>query len=881
MSLSLSQSKLSLKDSITELDFNICAPIFLKVIESDSNSVIKSVTLSSVYFPKTSNANAQTYMKQLWDIETELFERYYPIPYSLSVEKLVELLSKHEKDIFDYKPESYNIFGVDHVKYVAKISRDLLTLVSDSKSTAKHSLKLIKAEQVRDDQLLPNLRLLFESQRVDGYSLFLRQEAMNARLIVKKSGSSQRLKNITEFIYNSINYCRPTLYDISSILNLQVFLDNLSGFNFSEPRKLALYSKNDKAPGFIGIKLVGGTMNDKFQLSIQENKSQTLPLVKFKQAVESGNGVNCKIKLSTGESVGTCLIESDPDFKPHQNDVNLEESPQDGITTRDYIMTHNWPQSDLKLKGIKKGEYKSLVYVCSSSDCENERDVISELSRELDYKTFFVQYLECSDKEKQLDNLRVSLSLMERSDVALFLMGTRLGRLYEPEEIKLIIPPNRISLLKYQNAMFDIEIQITYARQILKRENIVFFYRHKDFNLTVPKMLRHRFLAETMHEEQVSQTIIDYIDEKVVYSVVFSHVADNKVIMGKLSTLREQLHTSCNSAIKSSLISRVESESVKFRDFDLLPYQADFIQNILEKIETYSTGTCIILKGEAGSGKSTLVDLVCAHLNYENWLVLNEKIDAKKLIPLLRSYASALAFSSHEEAIPHRAFELETCFKNIIRSRLATSCKIVLVIQNYTNFNTSLLSKLINGCEGKGGKIIWLLTSNEDSHLKIDSSELKIHTVPLIDRTDLMHVAKSLIGSGSIEIAEKISSEYLFKCTTLFHLNLVLSNIKLKRESGLFVKISRIPDSSIGLIEEILNRFEQSENSKYIQQCLTLLCVSRSGLNELEICGILSLSNILWDYVFKTLIPYFKVSRNGQIELYHDIFRTIVRYFQN
>ena len=307
----------------------------------------------------------------------------------------------------------------------------------------------------------------------------------------------------------------------------------------------------------------------------------------------------------------------------------------------------------------------------------------------------------------------------------------------------------------------------------------------------------------------------------------------------------------------------------------------------------------LVISGESGLGKSALVAFLVDYYRRKNpdALVVEHYVGASETsgtasAVTLHVIEELVAWYGIEEEVPTKPEALEQEFSNWLfraghlSDESDTKLLIVIDALNLLGERGQRLAWLPEAIP-KGVKVIVSTTPGKVHDRLLKRGWQEIEVLPLTDK----RVRQSIIVRYLGEYQKRLLPEQLTdlvndnKGLLPLYLRVVAEELRLATDPKLLdAKIKRYVSAET--IEEVfqymLERLERDYGEEEIQKLLPLVCLSHSGLSEVELLSLTGLSRIVLSRLMFALENHL-VQKNGLFSFFHDFLRRAVeqRYLTN
>ncbi|RNA40619.1 telomerase component 1-like, partial [Brachionus plicatilis] len=519
--------------------------------------------------------------------------------------------------------------------------------------------------------------------------------------------------------------------------------------------------------------------------------------------------------------------------------------------------------------------------------------------------------------------LDLCLNQVLNSDYFINMLGARYGYVLDDYSVRQNSQLDWLSSYPPGASVTELEIETQmrkHQEQDLKYENAFFYFRDNSFIQNVPAEYRDHFVENNVQNSEKleslkaeirnsSYEIFDGYKCRWFKGEQFSNGASRALVCDLDSFAQRVFHNLFNSISKhhkydASLIEldeinhynnlteafmKLNSETFIGRDKLL----KKFLQALVNQHK--SVVKILVLNGQTGSGKTSLIShffttneqivhkfvhLVGAYPGSESLTLLLKRFS----ISTNRTYNLGIA----EQDLESNNFDRYKILFETILNKLSEkiSEKFYMVIDG-VDFLVDDLKNVDRSFswlpENVNLKIVFVFTARPENSIsnvlaKISSGSRKIETMEIedLDILDKSEFIKSKLAKYNKYLEETPFNNQIKMLTTKkdsanpLYLSLVCQELRTHNQfETLNQKLKEIPIRINQLLNYVLERLENDFDHDYVNMAFSFICLSRDGLNELELRSMITI--------------YFKLKKNNLLELLNgskSIFNLDRKFFE-
>lgn len=509
------------------------------------------------------------------------------------------------------------------------------------------------------------------------------------------------------------------------------------------------------------------------------------------------------------------------------------------------------------------------------------------------------------------------------------LLGERYGWVPESfsEDILKLFP-----WIKHSKDKSITEIEIYYG--VLNNPemalNSFFYFRNPDYLNNLPEATK-RIYNDELSEEDIKmlgeEAEKNYLERKAKLGNLKKSIKDARLKvrenynspkeLGKL--ILEDFTKLINDLYPNNVILDIYEEEEREQQIFVNKFTKFYIPNerYLNKINEFilKKYSCIAIKGNAGTGKTSLISKILQQFNSSFDLILYSFVGSttqsadlefmlKMYIFRINKFLEIISGKYDDRNNTLKFYEIKDTLSDLISTfntainELSNEYKIIIIIDSIDQMDNKYgAQNLIWLPEVLSDNIKVIISANEGaSTYEADRrgwESLKIEPLLYEDRKIfikkyLKDLYRKELSSTQLEkIAESsISSNPLSLTLLLEELRLYGNPLTLNQYIDYYVT----SESAEILIDKILSRYEKDFNSEYselVKMTFSLLCISRDGLSESELLDLLGdsdnnpLPSAIWSPLFLN-INKLLINKSGRLNVFQSFVKNAIKikYFE-
>ncbi|KAN0022186.1 hypothetical protein ACTFIU_004357 [Dictyostelium citrinum] len=684
--------------------------------------------------------------------------------------------------------------------------------------------------------------------------------------------------------------------------------------------------------------------NKKMVIEIEKEKKKQLKLQQQQQQQQQPTDNNSSTSTSTSysspfkskfntESKSLASPFKKIDLKKKDNNNNLTSTNlnndiiNNNNSSNNNIIKH---EKIIKKQNIENKLNGSILYVFLSStfkDMSGERDHLIKVTfpalnvrakeKNLTIVPIDLRWGLTKDETTVQGQIELCLKQIDKCPIMLTMLGSRFG--WVPSEYK--VSNNNDQYSQWLNSMppghsiTSLEVQYS----LLTSKHCIATFRDSSFQSSVPFTHQPSFQVENKESEillaELKQKLIanDHCNVMENYPCKYGGVdKEGKVFVTNLEAFGDYIFNKLWSIIEVEFPTPLKpldsfEQELQFHKNYFDTKSSDYYgrENIQKKLKEFVTdkqssdGKIGIVYGEPGSGKSSTLAFFAKEMtdsHGHSWRVLYHfvgcSIDSTQSTNILYKFSCELnqQFSLKME-ISDNHEKLRIDFPEILK-KASKYKNILLVIDDLDEMSTS----------NQAHQMDWLPDSTELNdrckvllscyhgkdcweYLHLRSNIPFTLSLPPLEINEKNLIATKTLEKFSKKLEPKLLDRFISKTHAKFPLFIKLACEEL-RVFGSFEKLNHfvtkgIPDTIDQLILNIINRLEEDMGKDLIKKTLCFIALSRFGLSEEELLGLLkekkqqhTLPFNVWAPLLNSISPLLRGGDHNTITFFHN---TIVK----
>ncbi|KAI8911022.1 hypothetical protein EDD86DRAFT_269734 [Gorgonomyces haynaldii] len=546
------------------------------------------------------------------------------------------------------------------------------------------------------------------------------------------------------------------------------------------------------------------------------------------------------------------------------------------------------------------------VYISSTEDTENELEfmyqhVLRDLRKEMKDLHIEIQIVDFRQDSSyatvSLTNKALAaVSQIARSHIFISLLGTKLGPVIVQDKH---MPISLQNMIQKGKTMPEIEFEAAHMNPLPYQCR--FYARDSSFARSVPKSFRDRYTSETVEELERLQDMGHKMQKSTKskgaysYSGHFTHVKDGtKVCMGGLESFGERFKSELRKDILELIYQPITTSNLvpSYHGPERLIKQILNAGDKNDETNIYDISKAdsrtFVISGEQGSGKSALLSHLCNEFAQKEYLVLYSFVRSWSgsfdVYATIRRFCLKLMMRLNApfSIFPTSPDSLRKIFISLIRQAVQLGTKIAIIVDGIDRMSAGRMN----------GPLEWI---PKPADLGSDAFESTIWimsttTKDTFDQMQDIHPNTFYCELNGLELSQKMAivkdeSKRLGlrweqrDLEQLYHhpgsdsplfLTSILREAKEKQRPGELATMNLNYQSISHIFFNILENFEYEFGFQNIRLLVSYLSFARNGLREPEILGIMQMTVIQWNLMYRVLEPYLKRTTTGFIMMYCD-----------
>ncbi|KAI8928647.1 hypothetical protein BC831DRAFT_548196 [Entophlyctis helioformis] len=592
--------------------------------------------------------------------------------------------------------------------------------------------------------------------------------------------------------------------------------------------------------------------------------------------------------------------------------------------------------SDSLDRNVSDASHHFTIYVCSSSDAENERrflfqHIFPALLKDLAYRHIDLHFVDLKhnrdgelDEEDAYQYLDAACTQIKRSSLFVGIFGSKLGKTLRKRDLPAKVadehPSLKSLLLERQRSMIEVEIDYALtedsSRYIHKGQRTsLFYFRDPNFARSVPKSFRSQYepddVEEKYHLDQLRQSLSRRFPDRCVthYPGYFMRVVGREVQMGGLERLGERIRNDLlmgildivkqrRRGVAGGSLGTLDVESFAGRESITMP----IIQAVAATDATFvheqlvTLAHTMLVYGPSGMGKTALLSYLCQEFTRRNIVVLNNFVrswaGSFEVDSMIRRFCVKLCAQLRMQTrrVPTDSAKLKAYFIALLQEVVYYGSKVVIVIDGIDRMVNSQgkhdsLSWLPQPSELGNqlcSNVFWIFSAADDqimAPLQAKYSETVKMPLDVLSDDD----KRKIIADRSKILGLRIdprSVKYLVSqkaSDSPLYLKVVMKEAQQNMANGQFVFTDFHLETTWQVFDQVFQRLEKRHGYETMRLLFSFLSFARNGLREMEVIGLLKLNLIQWNLLFESIEEYIIKTSTGYIIVFHEQFTAAVK----
>ncbi|KNC97767.1 uncharacterized protein SPPG_06767 [Spizellomyces punctatus DAOM BR117] len=552
------------------------------------------------------------------------------------------------------------------------------------------------------------------------------------------------------------------------------------------------------------------------------------------------------------------------------------------------------------------------VYLCSTPDTYNEREyfysnILPQLQHKMLRKHILLHVVDFraghpSARVSESDYVQASRWQIRRADIFLSIIGSKLGDSSPDRSLEVQ------GTMQAHSKLWEIEIDCALELPV-QNSSFIFYFRDAAFTRSVPKSFRSLYEPENSRAiervEKLKQQLSESRCPVHIYQSYFSRIEDRRVKMGGLEVWGLQ-------------VAKDIAQCIDLRDFSSLPIapvsnltdfsgRSEVLEHVRRAFLSINNNPAaegevpmentLLLHGESGMGKTTLLGKICSEFQANGFLVLTNFVrtwyGSFDISQMLRRFQTQLSKHLEAERIDigtgtseQNILGFATKLKKV--AKLGTNVLIIVdgvdrlsILGSKKQHDFSWLPSIADVDNQTLLRVRWLFSAADEKVLPAlrkrhpDTKSWKLGGLTNQEQKDILRMQCLRMN---IDVEHRQVQSILAKMNLSKPLYLALLLKKIKRtEFGRTFSNLDIPVDVASMFDQMLNEFEQIHGRDVIAGTLTAIASSRSGLREVEIIELLKLPFLDWNLIYESLKDLLAETESGHLIPFHEEFTTAIK----